>query len=219
MNELRESGRLRLVILLGLMSLFSFTLSVFRFYITDTPYFLFLNWNLFLAFIPWFAVTILALNSRHSSSKVLLCGVLLVWILFFPNSPYILTDLFHLRLKTSVPVWYDLVVILSFAWTGLTFGFVSLAEIEVLMSRYLKPARIRMAVIGLLFLSSFGVYMGRYLRWNSWDVLTNPQGLFSDIGDRFINPFSHPRTWGMTLLLGVLLNMMYLTMQTFSRRK
>ena len=218
-NELRESGRLRIIFLLGLMSLFSFSLSVFRFYVTDTPVFLFLNWNLFLAFIPWLAVTVLAMNARYSSSRILLFGVLIVWILFFPNSPYILTDLFHLRLKTSVPVWYDLVVILSFAWTGLTFGFVSLAEIEVLMSRYIKPARIRMAVVGLLFLSSFGVYLGRYLRWNSWDVLTDPQGLFSDIGDRFINPFSHPRTWGMTLLLGVLLNMMYLTMQTFSRRK
>ena len=117
-----------------------------------------------------------------------------------------------------MPVWFDLVLILSFAWTGLLFGFLSLWDIERLLSRYLSRFWISVISIGLLFLGSFGIYLGRYLRWNSWDIIKEPFGLLYDIGDRLINPFSHPRTWGMTLFMGFFLNLVYWSFRLIRNR-
>ena len=126
-KQLKESGRLNSTILLIVLSLFSFGLSLFRIFYTHSFEFLFLNWNLFLAFIPWFISSIIILKNLQDK-KFLLVVMILSWIFFFPNSPYILTDLFHLGMSTKAPLWYDLILILSFAWTGLLFGFVSLMD-------------------------------------------------------------------------------------------
>jgi uncharacterized membrane protein len=196
------SSRFKINMLLILMTVFCFSLSAFRYYISDTKVFLFLNWNLFLAWIPLLLSSfILAFNIK---SKISLIFIIIVWILFFPNSPYILTDLFHLRARNSVPIWYDLVVILSYAWTGLICGFISLNDIEKSLSEYGKRNSINAVIIFFLFMSSFGVYLGRFLRWNSWDVLNNPFGLFSDIVVRFIYPLEYTKTWGVTVLMGII---------------
>jgi len=214
LKQLTNSEKLKVTLLLGGMSAFCFVLSIFRFYVTDQRVFLFLNWNLFLSFIPWGAAILISLNS-HRKNKFSLFLLLIVWLLFFPNSPYILTDLFHLQLRSSVPIWYDLILILSFAWTGLAFGLMSLVEIEIFLKKYLKGPAVVLIIIMMLFVGSFGVYIGRYLRWNSWDVISDPFLLLSDLSERIINPFSHPSTWGMTILLGILLNMMYWTFKFF----
>ena len=164
------------------------------------------------------AGTIITLND-YRKNKLPLFLLLSTWLLFFPNSPYILTDLFHLRERNSVPLWFDLILILSFAWTGLTFGFISLLDIEAMLKKYLNSKAVSFIIVAMLFLGSFGVYIGRYLRWNSWDIVNNPFALAADIGERFTDPFSHPRTWGLTILMGVLLNMMYWTFKFFSENK
>lgn len=216
-EKLKSLGRFKITILLIIMSLFCFGISMARYVVTDTKVFLFLNWNLFLAFIPWLissGILILGLKNRFS------LGLLIVsWLLFFPNSPYILTDLFHLRLQSGAPIWFDLILILSFAWTGLVYGFISLMDMELLLKRYLNDTLIMVTTVLFLFLASFGIYLGRYLRWNSWDVLNDPSGLSSDIVDRFANPFGYPRAWGMTLLMGVLLNMMFYSIKFIKDKK
>ncbi|HNP47516.1 MAG TPA: DUF1361 domain-containing protein [Bacteroidia bacterium] len=206
-----DSRRLQITFFLFSMSLFCFALSLVRYAFTGSPVYLFLNWNLFLAFIPWCVGTLLSGKLEKSSGFFTTSVLLSAWILFFPNSPYILTDLFHLKARNPVPLWYDLVVILSFAWTGLTFGFISLLEIETLLTRHLNKTLVGILSSLLLFLGSFGVYLGRYLRWNSWDLFSEPSPLLYDIGARIANPFSYPATWGMTLLLGILLNMIFWT--------
>lgn len=217
-NKLKATGRLEVTLLLIIMSLFCFTLSVFRFWITDTKVFLFLNWNLFLAFIPWLSSSVIFVFPWLQKQKLSLFILLSIWLLFFPNAPYILTDLFHLRLKTGAPIWFDLVLILSFAWTGLLFGFVSLMDIEKLLTERFKKW-ISLSVIGiLLFMAGFGVYVGRFLRWNSWDIIQQPRGLLVDIADRFIHPFDHPRTWALTILLGLLLNAMYFSIKLMKKQ-
>lgn len=209
MKKLLQSPRFRMNLLLVFMTLFCLSLSLFRYYISETKVFFFLNWNLFLAWIPLFLSTfILAFNIK---SKISLALIIIVWILFFPNSPYILTDLFHLKARNTIPIWYDLIVILSYAWTGLICGFLSLIDIEKLLSGYSKQRIINGVVILFLFMSSFGVYLGRFLRWNSWDILNNPFGLFNDIVVRFIYPMEYTKTWGVTLLMGIMLNFMYFT--------
>lgn len=210
-NKLKNLGRLNITILLIAMSLFCLAISIARYLITDTKVFLFLNWNLFLAFIPWTISSFMVLNNLNK--KPFLIILIASWILFFPNSPYILTDLFHLKLHGSAPIWFDLILILSFAWTGLVYGFISLMDIEKLLSNHLSKKWVNFLVVSFLFLSSFGIYLGRYLRWNSWDIISNPLGLAGDIFDRFVNPSMHPRTWGMTILMGLLLNMMYFSIK------
>lgn len=212
---LKKTFRFRHETLLLLMSIFSFTLFIFRYYISDTKVFLFLNWNLFLAIIPFLVSTFI--SKFQVKSKSALVALIVIWILFFPNSPYILTDLFHLRARNIVPIWYDLIVILSYAWTGLMFGFVSLLQIEKLLSEFLNKKFIVLLSILFLFISSFGVYLGRFLRWNSWDILSDPFGLFKDISYRIIYPSENPRTWGLTILMGILLNLMYFSIKLFRK--
>lgn len=194
LKRLKETDRLRETLFLGGLSLFCFGFSLFRLVYSDTTVFLFLNWNLFLAFLPWAFTSIVVLKPNLLKSKITLFFLLGAWLLFFPNAPYILTDLFHLRLNSSMPVWFDLVLILCFAWTGLLFGFLSLWDIEKILRLKIKKKYVTLISMTLLFLGSFGIYLGRFLRWNSWEILTQPLNLMYDIGDRIINPMAHPRT-------------------------
>lgn len=211
-RKLKESGRFEITLLLILMTLFCFSLSVFRYYISETKVFLFLNWNLFLAWIPFVISSLLMIFKTRSKRSLVIA--ITVWILFFPNSPYILTDLFHLKHRTAIPIWYDLVVILSYAWTGLFCGFVSLLDLEKLMSHYFKKSVISIITASFLFIASFGVYLGRFLRWNSWDVISNPFGLFNDILVRIAYPMDYTKTWGVTVFMGLMLNFMYFMMKS-----
>lgn len=204
---------------MGLISILCFCFSVFRFIYTDTKVFLFLNWNLFLAFIPWAVTSIAILKPNIQKYNLTIFILLGIWLLFFPNAPYILTDLFHLRLKSSMPQWFDLILILSFAWTGLLFGYLSLWDIEKILSKSFSQVWISIISVILLFIGSFGIYLGRYLRWNSWDIISEPFNLIYDISDRFLNPFDHPRTWGVTIFMGIFLNMIYWTFRMVRRRE
>ena len=216
---LKERNRFNETLFMGTISLLCFSFSIFRFIYTDTKVFLFLNWNLFLAFVPWAVTSITILRPSIQRYKITIIILLAVWLLFFPNAPYILTDLFHLRLKSSMPKWFDLILILSFAWTGLVFGFLSLWDIEGILAKSLSQIWISLISVSLLFIGSFGIYLGRYLRWNSWDIIGEPFNLLYDIADRLINPFDHPRTWGVTIFMGIFLNMIYWTFRIVKKRE
>ena len=206
------------LLLLAAMSVFCATLCLTRIIITGEIDYLFLNWNLFLAFVPLGVTLLYELmlqdGNKHAKKWWVKTGVLTSWLLFFPNAPYILTDIFHMRFEQSAPQWFDLILILSYAWTGLMAGFISLSHIQ----RYILPRKenwqMYLTVIVLIFLTAFGIYLGRYLRFNSWDILNRPWHLFSEIGDRFIHPLQHTRTWGMTIGMGVLLNFIYWSMSS-----
>ena len=219
LKQLKEHNRLYETVFMGVLTLCCFCLSVFRVGYSDTKTFLFLNWNLFLAFIPWLLSSIAIVKPAVQKKKAVVFLLLGAWLLFFPNAPYILTDLFHLRQQVSMPIWFDLVLILSFAWTGLLFGFLSLWDIELILSKFINQKVVRAISVLLLFVGSFGIYIGRYLRWNSWDIITEPFRLFYDIGDRIINPFAHTRTWGMTLFMGLFLNIIYWSFRLVRNRK
>jgi uncharacterized membrane protein len=151
-------------------------------------------------------------------SKIILPLLMGFWLLFFPNAPYVLTDLFHLRSGAAMPVWFDLLLILSFAWTSLLFGFLSLWDIEFILLQKITKKLVPLISALFLFIGSFGVYIGRYLRWNSWDLITKPFHLFSDIGERVMNPLEHQTTWGMTLFMGLFLNMLYWSFRLIKKR-
>ena len=227
--ELKKAKRLNETVLLFAFSTLCLVLSVIRVFASATPTFLFLNWNLFLAFIPWALSSLLIIYPKLQEKKLAVIMLLGTWLLFFPNAPYILTDLFHLKHVVSMPMWFDLLLILSFAWVGLLFGFMSLWDIEKILKQYLIESRLKgllryrfsVPIFSsvLLFIGSFGIYLGRYLRWNSWDIIAEPFALIYDIGDRFVNPFEHPRTWGVTLLMGLFLNLVYWSLRLIKYRK
>jgi uncharacterized membrane protein len=217
-KQLKENDRLTETLFLGALSILCFALSIFRFVYSDTKVFLFLNWNLLLAFLPWFFSTILIVHSNLQKNRFIATGLVLSWLLFFPNAPYILTDLFHLRFKSSMPIWFDLVLILSFAWVGLLFGFMSLWDIEKILSQWVGKRLLPLITLCLLFLGSFGIYVGRYLRWNSWDIIREPFELFYDIRDRFLHPHHHPSTWGMTIFMFIFLSMIYWSFRFIKKR-
>ncbi|MEL6536625.1 MAG: DUF1361 domain-containing protein [Bacteroidota bacterium] len=215
---LTQRSRITETVFLGALTVASIFLSLYRTQVSDTLHFLFLNWNLFLAFVPWALVTLVRVLPGLERRGLVLAPVVAAWLLFFPNAPYILTDLFHLKYTTSMPLWFDLVLILLFAWTGLLFGFLSLWDLEILLSRRLGKRMASLCSVAFLFMGSFGIYVGRYLRWNSWDILTEPMALLYDLGDRLINPLQHPRTWGVTLMMGLFLNAVYWSLRWLRTR-
>ncbi len=202
--------------LLGLSVLFGLLLIAARFWHTGEPFFGFLVWNLFLATIPLGVSRLLKRREAHLGAWPLL-ALVGVWLLFFPNAPYILTDLFHLGPRHRIPLWYDLVVFLTFAWNGLVLGFLSLYQVQGVLRRRFGPAFGWLCALAALFLGSFGIYIGRYLRWNSWDVLASPFALWNDLLPRLLDPLSHPGTWGMTVVFTVFLLLCYLMLISFAR--
>lgn len=199
-------------------SLFCFVLVEFRVAYSGYLTYSFLLWNLFLAWIPYlisFALTFFPSLRLH---KLLSIGLIALWLLFFPNAPYILTDLFHLQERPIVPIWFDLALILSFALHALFLAFVSLSDLhDYLASHYHKYWAWAFSFISLV-LSGFGIYLGRYLRWNSWDLLTNPKELIKDIGVIFANPTIYVRPYAMTLVFAILLIFCFLLVRSFRWR-
>jgi uncharacterized membrane protein len=216
-DGLKKSGTLNIAIFFTFSSIFCFTMSIVRYVATDKTVFLSLNWNLFLAFIPWLVSMILIIKRKFSNTSLVV--LLFTWLIFFPNAPYILTDLFHLTHRRFPPIWYDLILLLSYAWTGLMFGFISLINIETILNEKLNKRIIDLISTILLFVASFGIYMGRYLRWNSWDIISKPFEIFSDILEILASPFNYPRAWGVTILMGLMLNMMYLSIKLLKGKK
>ncbi|MEO6546497.1 MAG: DUF1361 domain-containing protein [Ferruginibacter sp.] len=173
--------------------------------------YIFLSWNLFLAWIPYKTSLYLSPEKINTNwrAAVLIAG----WLLFFPNALYIITDLVHLEKKTNVPTWYDLVLLFSSAIAGLLMAFASLYNVEKFFIKKVgKPAAGKLMVF-CLFIGSFGVYLGRFLRWNSWDVVANPLILVKEIAVRFAFPLENYRTWAITLLFTVLFSLLYFTIK------
>ncbi|GAA3996692.1 DUF1361 domain-containing protein [Hymenobacter fastidiosus] len=204
--------RLGLLLLLGASIVLSLALLAFRIYLTQRITYIFLLWNLFLAVVPFGMSTMLGLAAGPVRRRLLL-PVTAVWLLFFPNAPYILTDFFHLHTWPDMPVWYDLTLILSFAWNGLMLAFCSLQEMQRLFTRAFGRAWGWIFAVGALLLGSLGVYVGRFLRYNSWNVVSQPLALAQDLAERLLHPFAHPRTYGVTLLLTAFLLLGYLTVR------
>ena len=179
---------------------------VFR---TGSPYFLFLVWNLFLACVPLAASRTLALMNRRGVSTWVQGTLFCLWLLFLPNAPYIVTDLVHVAPPTGVLSWYDSGMVLSCAGAGLLLGYLSLRDMQQLVERRLGNTAGWLMTASASILSGFGVYLGRVLRWNSWDVLTEPVAFFGSVAKLLANAGSHAHTYLVTLLFGLGLLLSY----------
>ncbi|MFD2826643.1 DUF1361 domain-containing protein [Leeuwenhoekiella polynyae] len=183
-----------------------FLLLVFRVKTTHDYFGLFLVWNLFLAFIPLGIVWFIQFNKKLFLNPIKKFFVLVLWLLFLPNAPYVLTDLIHLSYSTSQWFVYDAIVILTFAGISLYFGYQSILELRRLLKNTINKKLLNIATISVFILCGFGIYLGRVVRFNSWDLVTNPFELFTTILQFLINPVKHKLVWLFTLAFGILLN-------------
>ena len=198
--------------LLVLQGLWCASLILFRVVYTRSLDFIFLFANLMLASVP------LMLSSRMiSSTRVSRYLLFVPWLLFFPNAPYIITDLLHLKEQTGIPMWYDLLMILSAACMGMLLALISLQQMKQLVSDKCGVWLGWLFAITTIYSSGFAIYLGRFMRWHSVHVILSPMLVLHDIRERFMHPLDHPRTFGITFGYGTLLVFGYLSIMLFSR--
>ena len=195
----------------GLISLLCIGLFVVRVAATHTSHYWFLVQNLGLAWLPLRFVWLLRdeLKRRRWLSWQCL-SLTLLWVVFLPNTWYVLTDFLHVQPTGEINQLYDIVMVSSLVLAGFVLGFTSL---YLMHKELLKKFRVRTAhtaVLAILLLSSFAIYLGRDLRWNSWDVITNPSGLILNVSDRVVDPFGYHHAFNVTGLFFVLLTITYL---------
>lgn len=192
------------------------TLAV-RIHETGSSRYSFLVWNLFLAWIPLIAAS-WAFASARRGIGALVVGLLIVWLLFFPNAPYVLTDFKHLNENANgaSPLWYDALMLSSFAWTALMLGFASLYLVHAIVARRANAAVGWVVVVVVLGLGSVGVYIGRFAHFNSWDVFTRPRHVLSVIGRETSSPLHDPKMVGALLALTAFLFVGYLAVYAFA---
>ena len=202
---------------LVISSLFSIILVIARLLITGKMMFLFLPWNLFLAWTPYFLSKKLANKPVEFQSRKLLVIFFMAWILLIPNSFYILTDLFHLQLREESTRWFDLTLIFSFAWTGLVLGILSVWQMAKVYKGYFPTLHEIYFIFPVMWLNALGIYIGRYMRFNSWDVITNPLSLFREISIMVFQPFQHMISWGMICCFAVFMTIIYYSVKRMAR--
>jgi uncharacterized membrane protein len=170
----------------------------------------FLIWNLFLAWLPLvFALLACRKFDQTARSSWSFHGLALAWLLFFPNAPYIFTDLIHLTRRFH-SFWVDLVLILSCALTGLVLGFLSLFLMQGVVARLYGRTLSWVFVAIVAGLSGFGIYLGRFLRFNSWDVVVKPFALWRGIGNWAADPLAHSNSYAFPVLFALFLFIAYL---------
>ena len=178
--------------------------------------FRFLAWNLILAMVPAIAASAMLRLDRRGA-RVLAGACAAVWLLFLPNAPYLITDLVHLHPRPPVPYWFDIALFTTFAGAGLLSAFASFHDVEHVVARRFG----RTASWGVLalaaFAAGFGIYLGRVQRWNSWDLLVQPQDLLADVTTRLFAPWLHPGAMAVTLLYGAVLLFGYVAVRVIMR--
>ena len=208
----------KLFIIYIIASAFSCVLSVVRPFLFGRTAYLFLIWNLFLAWIPFVLSGVINHIYQNAQkrmwAKILLglCGVL--WLVFFPNAPYMLTDFVHfsgrnfLNFSNGVipfEAWYDFIVFSSFIITGFLIGFISMRIVHMIVKNMLGTVWGWIFAFVSLSLGSYAIYLGRFIRLNSWDIWHNPAKLAESVSNSF-----SPTNLLFVILLTMMLFVLYL---------
>jgi len=202
---------------LALLTLFTLAMLAGRMAYTGTNGHGWLAWNLFLAWIPFALALVLYERARAGAPLRVLVPLGLLWLVFFPNAPYLVTDLKYAGGGGGIPVLYDVLLFSAGAWTGLLLGLTSLFLVHMAVRRFVDTLNAWALVVGVLALSSFGVYLGRVQRWNSWDVVANPGPLGAQLVNGLTHPVYYPRPLALTVLLTSFLLTSYLVLYSFAR--
>jgi uncharacterized membrane protein len=172
--------------------------------------FMFMVWNLILAWIPYLlSLGAVRIQQRWPGAWWLLLPTGAMWLLFFPNAPYIMTDFLHLRERPPVPLWYDLGLLAAFAWSGFFLAVASLQVMQRLVRRVAGATMSWLFVLCVVGLSGIGVYLGRFERWNSWDIVFAPHAVVADVIRPLLAPLHNAHTLGAMAMYAALLFVSY----------
>jgi glycosyltransferase involved in cell wall biosynthesis/uncharacterized membrane protein len=199
---------------LAVLSLFAVTMIGLRIVYTQSWDHIAIGWNLLLAWIPFVAALVVSNRAAPGAHNLRLIAATLIWLLFLPNAPYLITDLKYVGQSDSVPVLYDVLLLFAAALTGLLLGLLSLLLMHVVARRFVGPVHGWALVGTVLALTSFGIYLGRIHRWNSWDLVVRPTPLF----DTAWNAVLQPRAIALTGLFTCFLAATYLVLHSFPIR-
>jgi len=189
---------------------FTVVLLVARAWHTHTVAYTFYLWNLFLAIVPlWFSRQL----ARHATVDVKSIALISGWLLFFPNSPYVITDIFHFYQRPEMPLWYDLLLVFSATWNGMVAGFISLMQVDKFIAPHTGRKVHAVLITVFMFAASCGIYLGRFLRFNSWDVVRKPRSLAEFAFEYAFQPLEHVKAWAFSVLCTVLLLLIYHTIK------
>jgi len=178
----------------------------------------FLVKNLFLAWLPYLmSLYVLWVGRTQPQRRFRLASIWAAWLALLPNAPYIFTDLIHWRRRTEVSWWFDLGMVLMFALAGCFCGIASLRIMHTIARRAVGEVGGWLFVVTASVLTGFGIYLGRFERWNSWWVLTKPRFVLSQLAHGLADPFSHSRTIGVTLMFGAMTLACYVMCISMSR--
>ena len=181
------------------LTILAVTLSILRFVIWGKISFFYILWNILLAFIPFIISSLLLifLKEKKYNRIIFFIGIFL-WIIFIPNAPYIITDFIHLGTSRSIPIIYDTLLLFSSASVGLILCFHSLFHIEQIINIKYKRNMTSLVMIIILIMISFGLYLGRFLRFNSWDIFINHTSLIKNIWVIFSQSAGHTEVYFYT---------------------
>ncbi len=195
--------------------LFCLLLVLTRFLKTGHYSFIFLFWNLFLAWLPYYFI----MNYSKVKSRFAQMTLIGMTILFLPNAPYLLTDLFHLSKNLVAPLWFDLVLILSFALLGLILFVITTDELLKAIVPYFR-SRIVFACCKLLIILSngYGIYLGRYLRFNSWDIVSRPDELASGMFRSVFDLNCYKETLAVSFTFAIFLYLLFEIYESFKKK-
>ncbi len=169
-----------------------------------------LDWNLFLSWIP-LIIAFLAdnLTKRFGHIPLVLTLLSVAWLLFFPNAPYMITDLAHLTVDYQRDLtWHDTIMLFSYAEVSLFNGLVSLYWIHRSWRRVFERKHANALLLISLPLAGFGVYLGRVRRMNSWDIIHEPKAII----DHLIGSLVDRTAWVLAMEIGMLLGILYLVL-------
>ncbi len=201
------NSKTKTTIYLAAGSLLALTLMLARGFYFSVWSYSFLTWNLFLAWMP---VLFGLLAVRWREHWWLGAPATGLWLLFFPNAPYLITDLMHLQWITGAPAWFDALMFFAFVLNGLMLGFVSLSWMQELVSGRWGAVWGWAFALCSMVAGSFGIYIGRFLRWNSWDLFVHPLSFAANLWDALRHPAGSWRMAMITLTLSALLWLAYL---------
>jgi uncharacterized membrane protein len=181
-KNINTNIKARTIMVLLMMSFSCCFLLLIRIYITHQFFYLFLAGNLFLALIPlMISYYLYNYQQRNPARYFLIISMFLLWVLFLPNASYIITDFIHLHPRSDIPLWFDAMLIFSFATTGFMAGLISLYFVHEMLNKILSKNLSWILIVFIIGLSGYGIYLGRFLRWHSKDLFFNTKPLLLDV--------------------------------------
>lgn len=185
-------------------------LNILRIILFGNTSFIYILWNILLAFVPFLISSILLLRTnKENIIKPVFIISFIVWLLFLPNAPYIVTDFIHLGRFRAVPVMYDMFLLFTSAWVALLMGLHSIMHIEKILLLKFRKKIVDIMILVVILFASFGVYLGRYLRFNSWDFFISHNSLLTSIWKTLTLSNDYANVYGYTLLFFVFIYISY----------